>query len=147
MLKNGYDNHEERKSFSVEIIKCKPTEKIKVCKNEDTVGVLLKNVYFDMHVLQQQLDLEKELSDVISPLKTLESMHSQFQLKYNAYIDNNNSLLLNRIKVDSHRFNSYNPTVTYDYFLLKNNYIWESDYQLILKDRQVLKDGTDQYEA
>ena len=54
--------------------------------------------------------------------------------------------MLNKIKVDTHRFNVYNPTVDFDYFLLKNNYIWESDYQLILKDRQVLIDGTDQYE-
>ena len=100
--------------------------------------ILLKHVYFDMHILQQQLELKHELSDIVSPLKTIENMHSQFQLKYDSYRDNNNSLILNKITVDTHRFNVYKPTVDFDFFMLHNNYIWESDYQLIRKDRKFL---------
>lgn len=92
-LKNEYSNHNDRKSFNVQVALCdNSTSPVPCAPIEDTI-YLLNQLMFSFYVLEDTIEFG---SIKKKPYKTVNTFHSQFQLDYEKYLDNNNYVKFNR---------------------------------------------------
>ena len=75
-IKNGYNNKDERISFSVEIVKCNDTPSV-TCRNDATEAIL-EQVYFTLYNLEEIIDFKNPDKLKSRPIRTEVKFHSQF---------------------------------------------------------------------
>ena len=115
ILKNTYNNPDERISFRVEIAKCALEEK---CKDEVMIKNLLSKIMFKMYYLDEVANLTDPDSYRKRPIGAFDQLHSQFLIDLNSYRDNDNFMIFNSVKTDDERFLLHEEPVDYYYFSL-----------------------------
>lgn len=91
-----------RQSFSVEYHKCSPNATSE-CKNQTMTQLFHDTYYYTMFILTQRMEIDiNNIQD--NKLKTVSVFHSQFMIDPTVYRDNNNFLRVNKVEVNTNRW-------------------------------------------
>ena len=90
--------------FHIEVTTCMATNPN--CKPKSEVDALLSKIFFTMANANGKVQLKNNNDHAAKPVSVVEEFHSQFTLNTNAYRDNNNFLVFNKVEtMDSRLLN------------------------------------------
>ena len=93
-MKNIYSDLDDRRSFSLEIIRCKedPNDPSFKCKTKDEMNLLFPELYFTFYYIEENIAFGDSTNIGKRPITSSDKFHSQFQIELGKSRDNNNYL-------------------------------------------------------